>query len=194
MNSGNREGEVQESGRGETGAGRTPDPGRGGQQGGGQQWQAGGGQQGGQQWQGGGEQGGGQPSQGGGRDMQTQGGGPRGMDPSFFDVRRPLKFLVTEFGLNDEQTLVVSRVLDQLRCEQAQSAVEEWRCNSALSDAFLGETVNRVRLDEANAMAVGNAQRMVDVRVRAVEQLFAALDADQRQKLAYAIRLRLITL
>ena len=41
---------------------------------------------------------------------------------------------------------------------------------------------------------VGRAREKAVERVRAVEQLFAALDADQRQKLAYAIRLRLITL
>ena len=200
MNSGNREGEGQDPGRGEPGAGWPQDPGRGNQQGGNQQGggqqgggQQGGGQQGGGQ-QGGGGQGGGQQWQSGGRDIQPQSGGPRGLDPSFYDVRRPLKFFVTELGLDDAQTLVVTRVLDQLRCEQALSAVEEWRCNSALSDAFAGETLNRSRLDDANATAVHSAERMREVRIAAAEQLFAVLDADQRQKLAYAIRLRLITL
>jgi len=201
MNSGNREGEGHDTVRGESGLGRQQESGRAVQHGGGasqgQMAQYGSGSDGDHARHAGNGQGGeGAQRDGAGNSgsRDAQGGGSRDMSMPSHDVRRTLRVLVTELGLDDEQTLVVARVLDQLRCQHAESEIEQWRSNGALSDALAAGKLDRAALDASHATVIRATERMCEIRAAAAEQLFAALDAEQRKKLAYAIRMRLIAL
>src|SRR5206468_198341 len=54
-----------------------------------------------------------------------------------FGVRRPLRFLAFQLGLDEAQTRELARVLDELKTERAQTSVDHRRMSAALA-ALLG--------------------------------------------------------
>ncbi len=128
------------------------------------------------------------------------GGGPgRGMGGRFgmhpgddgggsFGVRRPLRFLAYRLGLTDDQTAELARILDDLKTERAQVAVDERRAASAFADALSAETLDEARLGDAATSRVRSAERLRDAVVRALGRIHALLDAEQRKQLAFLIR------
>jgi hypothetical protein len=66
-----------------------------------------------------------------------------GFDDDFgggsFGVRRPLRFLAHKLDLNDEQVAELARVLDDLKTERAQGAVDQRRTTATFADAVAGD-------------------------------------------------------
>src|SRR5262245_39370814 len=56
-----------------------------------------------------------------------------------FGVRRPLRFLAYKLGLSDSQVAEMARILNDLKTERAQAAVDDRRTLTALADAVSGE-------------------------------------------------------
>lgn len=105
-----------------------------------------------------------------------------------FGVRRPLRFLAHKLELDDRQVAELARILDELKTERAQAEVDRRRTLAALADAVAGEAFDATRAAEAGAARVQSADRLRTAVLKALEQIHAALQPDQRARLAYLIR------
>ena len=112
----------------------------------------------------------------------------------FFGVRRPLRFLAYKLGLDEAQTSALARVLDEIKTERAQAAVDHRRTISAFADAVEGETFDEKRAEAGAAIRLESAQRLRDAVLTALRRLHATLSPEQRAKLAFLIRTGTITL
>jgi Spy/CpxP family protein refolding chaperone len=115
-------------------------------------------------------------------------GGGHGDDGGHFGVRRPLRYLAYRLELDEKQTAEVARVLDELKTERAQVAVDERRAVSAFADALSGDALDSAKLGEAAASRVRSAERLRDAVVTALGRIHAVLDAEQRKQFAFLIR------
>ena len=105
-----------------------------------------------------------------------------------FGVRRPLRFLAYKLNLNEEQVAQLARILDELKTERAQAAVDDRRTVAAFADAIGLETFNEARAREGGDLRVRSAERLRDAVVTALGKIHAVLDSGQRAQLAYLIR------
>jgi Spy/CpxP family protein refolding chaperone len=109
-------------------------------------------------------------------------------------VRRPLRFLVYKLGLDDRQSAELARILDGLKTERAQSAVDYRRAVSAFADALAGGVFDQAKAGEGGTLRVQSAERLRVAVLKALEQIHAVLNPEQRERLAYLIRTGAITL
>lgn len=109
------------------------------------------------------------------------GGGP-------FGVRRPLRFLAHKLGLDDRQVAELARILDELKTERAQAAVDDRRTLGEFADALAGEAFDAAKAGAAADRRVASAGRLREALVKALGQIHALLNPDQRGRLAYLIR------
>lgn len=117
-------------------------------------------------------------------------GGEESPDEGFggFGVRRPLRFLAHQLGLDDRQVAELARVLDELKTERAQAEVDRRRTVAAFADALAGEAFDAAKAGEAGAQRVRSAEHLRDAMLKALQQIHAVLNAEQRVRLAYLIR------
>ena len=105
-----------------------------------------------------------------------------------FGVRRPLRFLAMRLDLDEEQVDEVSRILETLKIERAQAAVDLRRTASDLADAFEESEFAADRVQAARERRVETAGRVQDAVSRALGALHTVLDQHQRERLASLIR------
>ena len=105
-----------------------------------------------------------------------------------FGVRRPLRFLAYKLNLNEEQVAQLARILDELKTERAQAAVDDRRTVAAFADALGLEKFDEARGKEGGDLRVKSAERLRDAVVKALGKIHAVLDSGQRAQLAYLIR------
>jgi Spy/CpxP family protein refolding chaperone len=105
-----------------------------------------------------------------------------------FGVRRPLRFLAYKLDLNEEQIRELARILDVLKTERAQVEVDRRRSVAAFSDAVAGDSFDTTKAGEAGELRLQSAQRLRDAVLKALQQIHALLNADQRTRLAYLMR------
>ena len=105
-----------------------------------------------------------------------------------FGVRRPLRFLAHKLDLNDEQVAELARILDDLKTERAQGAVDHRRTTSAFADAMGGASFDEAKVSEAADARVKSAERLRGAVVKALGRIHAILEGEQRAKLAYLLR------
>jgi Spy/CpxP family protein refolding chaperone len=125
----------------------------------------------------------GHPGEGWGEDAMRHGFGDEG-----FGVRRPLRFLAHKLELNDEQIGKLAKILDELKTERAQAAVDDRRTVSDFADALGGEAFDAAKAVGAGDRRVASATKLRDAVIRALDQIHAMLSPEQRQRLAYLIR------
>ena len=111
-----------------------------------------------------------------------------------FGVRRPLRFLAYKLELNDSQVGELARVLDELKTERAQAAVDQRRALAAFADAVAGESFDRKRADEGASVRLASAERLRNAVVEALTRIHGLLEPPQRARLAYLIRTGTLTL
>jgi Spy/CpxP family protein refolding chaperone len=116
------------------------------------------------------------------------GPGPGDEDGGGFGVRRPLRFLAYKLGLDERQVAELARILDELKTERAQAAVDDRRSLSELADAVGGEAFDPAKVVTAGDRRVASAQRLRDAVGQALSQIHTLLNPDQRGRLAYMIR------
>lgn len=109
-------------------------------------------------------------------------------DGGGFGVRRPLRFLAHKLGLNDDQVGKFAAILDRLKTERAQADVDYRRRTASLAEAFEAPTFDHVKVDAANAEQAASAERLRNSVKRALEDMHALLDEEQRKKFAYLLR------
>ncbi len=105
-----------------------------------------------------------------------------------FGVRRPLRFLAMRLGLDETQAREVARILDDVKTERAQVAVDHRRMSGALADVLARDTFDAGAASEAATARLHGAERMRQATVRALERLHAVLRPEQRATLAMLIR------
>ena len=112
------------------------------------------------------------------------------MGPPFegFGVRRPLRFLAYKLELERPQVEQLVKILDELKTERAQAAVDDRRSLSEFADAVAGETFDAAKAAAGADRRVETARRLKDAVVRAIQQIHAMLNPEQRARLAYLIR------
>ena len=116
-----------------------------------------------------------------------------GFGSSGLGVRRPLRFLTWKLDLTNDQVAAIARILERLKIERAQAEVEQRRSASALADAVSAETFDAAAASVATDHRA-EANKAVQAAVaRALGELHAALEPDQRRRLAMLIRTRAIT-
>jgi len=105
-----------------------------------------------------------------------------------FGVRRPLRFLAYKLNLSEEQVGELAKILDELKTERAQAAVDDRRTVAAFADATGLETFDEARAREGADLRIKSAERLRDAVVKALGKIHAVLDSGQRAQLAYLIR------
>jgi Spy/CpxP family protein refolding chaperone len=111
-----------------------------------------------------------------------------GFEGGAFGVRRPLRFLAYKLELSEDQVTELARVLDDLKTERAQAAVDHRRTTSSFADAIAAETFDEKAVVQAAEARVQIAARLRDAVAKALGRIHALLDPAQRAKLAYLIR------
>ena len=111
-----------------------------------------------------------------------------------FGVRRPLRFLAYKLNLSEEQVAQLARILDELKTERAQAAVDDRRTVAGFADAIGLENFDQARAREAGDLRVKSAERLRDAVVVALGKIHAVLDSGQRAQLAYLIRTGVLSL
>ncbi len=126
----------------------------------------------------------------GGRHAEEAFAGHPDHDDDFgsFGVRRPLRFLAYKLELEDGQVTELASILNELKTERAQAAVDHRRSTSAIADSIAGDSLDEAKLNQGTAERVKTAERLRDAVTRAIGRIHAILKAEQRQKLAYLIR------
>jgi hypothetical protein len=120
--------------------------------------------------------------------------GPSFDDGGVLGVRRPLRFLAHKLELSEAQVAAFAAILDELKTERAQAAVDQRRRTSALA-----ETLESVTFDEQRIATIGDDQRQSDEKIhaavaRALKKMHGALDDEQRKRLAYLLRTGALTM
>ncbi len=119
------------------------------------------------------------------------GPGDGGDDPfggGAFGVRRPLRFLAHKLELDEPQVAKLAGILNDLKTERAQAAVDDRRTTSAFADAIAEGTWDEAKAKTAAELRVKSAEQLRDAVVKALGRIHELLDPEQREKLAYLIR------
>jgi Spy/CpxP family protein refolding chaperone len=105
-----------------------------------------------------------------------------------FGVRRPLRFLAHKLELDDKQVVQLARILDELKTERAQAAVDDRRTLAEFADAIAGDAFDVTKATAAGDRRVESNKRLRDTLVRSLEQVHAMLNPEQRARFAHLIR------
>jgi Spy/CpxP family protein refolding chaperone len=105
-----------------------------------------------------------------------------------FGVRRPLRFLAHKLDLDEKQVVLLARILDELKTERAQAAVDDRRTLADFADALAGEQFDAAKAAAAGDRRVESNKRLRETLVRSLQQIHAMLNPEQRERLAHLIR------
>lgn len=114
--------------------------------------------------------------------------GPHFDEGGMFGVRRPLRFLAYKLELSEDQVSVLAAVLDELKTERAQAAVDQRRRVSALAEAVASAEFDEQRLASVDQEQQKSEERIRNAVAAALRKIHAALDEEQRKRLAYLLR------
>jgi Spy/CpxP family protein refolding chaperone len=105
-----------------------------------------------------------------------------------FGVRRPLRFLAHKLELDEKQVVEMARILDDLKTERAQAAVDDRRTLADFADAFSTEAFDAGKSSAGAQRRIDANQKLQAAITRALGQIHACLNGEQRTRLAYLIR------
>lgn len=103
-------------------------------------------------------------------------------------VRRPLRFLAWKLELTEAQVTELAAILNDLKTERAQGAVDDRRALATLADAAQGESFDRTKADEAARLRVESTERLQRKVVDSLQRIHGLLESEQRTRLAYLLR------
>ena len=105
-----------------------------------------------------------------------------------FGVRRPLRMLTYKLDLKDEQVAELADIIDELKTERAQSAVDDRRAHRLYVAAISGEAFDAEEADKAAQQRIASTERVQRAVVEALRRLHGILEPEQRAKLGTLIR------
>ena len=136
-----------------------------------------------------------------GRGWRGHGGGgweaaPGGGDHEggSFGVRRPLRFLAWKLELSEEQIAELAKILNDLKTERAQAAVDDRRVTASFADAISRADFDASKVKEAAEARAKTAARLAAAVESSLAKIHAILDDEQRKQLAYLIRTGTLTI
>jgi hypothetical protein len=103
-------------------------------------------------------------------------------------VRRPLRFLAHKLDLTDEQTSRLARLLERMKLERAQAALDLRRAAADLADAIEAERFDAAAVEAAGQRRVEAARRVEETVGRTLGELHAQLEPAQRAAFAELLR------
>src|SRR4051812_43444391 len=124
---------------------------------------------------GGGGRGGPGHGHGHGHGFRHAGGHDEDFGAGAFGVRRPLRFLAWKLELEENQVAELAKVLNDLKTERAQAAVDDRRSTSAFADGIAGQAFDETKVGEAAALRAQTAERLRDAVVSALRRIHAVL-------------------
>lgn len=110
-----------------------------------------------------------------------------------FGVRRPLRFLAHKLELDNDQVVVLARILDELKIERAQAAVDDRRALAEFADALAADPFDTAKAEAAGQRRVESNQRLRATLVSSLQKVHAMLNPEQRARLAHLIRAGILT-
>lgn len=113
---------------------------------------------------------------------------------SGFGVRRPLRYLSYQLDLDDAQVRHIAAVLDRLKTEREQAALDESRTVTDIAGLVTQADLSVDKLKEALAPRVASAERLQQAVAKAVQEIVAELDAEQREDFAYLLNSKALNL
>ena len=111
-----------------------------------------------------------------------------------FGVRRPLRSLAWKLQLDEAQVESLATILNELKTERAQAAVDDRRVLTAFADAVAGETFDEAGAGAAVTQRVKSTERLQAMVAKALARIHALLNSEQRARIAYLIRTGALTL
>jgi len=105
-----------------------------------------------------------------------------------FGIRRPLRFLAWKLELTEPQLARFAAVINELKTERAQAAVDDRRALTLLADAATADEFDTGKANEAAKLRVESAQRLQQRVADSLAQMHAVLESGQRARLAYLLR------
>ncbi len=119
-----------------------------------------------------------------GKSLHYQSRGHHSHGGGNFGVRRPLRYLSYQLDLDESQTRKVASILNRLKTEQEQVALDHKRSVAALADLLTGDEPLDEELRVALHPRMNSAEHMCSEVGGAIKSLYAVLDSDQRERLA----------
>jgi Spy/CpxP family protein refolding chaperone len=120
--------------------------------------------------------------------------GHEAFDGGPFSTRRPLRFLAHKLDLDEKQFKDLARILDELKTERAQAAVDDRRTLSDYADAMSGESFDAAKAGTGATRRADSNTRVNAALVKALQQIHALLNPEQREKFAYLVRTGFLTM
>ena len=105
-----------------------------------------------------------------------------------FGVRRPLRFLAWKLQLDEAQVAEFATILNELKTERAQAAVDDRRALALLADAAQADAFDRPKADEAAKLRITSHERLQRKVADSLGRMHAVLSVEQRRQLAYLLR------
>lgn len=105
-----------------------------------------------------------------------------------FGVRRPLRFLAWKLELEEEQVAQLAVVLDELKTERAQAAVDDRRAVASLADAVAADSLDAAKVGAATGDRAKSAERLQAAVAKAIGRIHGLLTPEQRSRFAYLLR------
>ncbi len=113
-------------------------------------------------------------------------------DPLFgaagLGVRRPLRFLALRLRLQDAQVAQLARILERVKLEREQAAVDLRRAAGEAADALESTELGQAQLDAAAERRLAAARRVQEAVSQALRDLHRLLTPEQREELASLLR------
>jgi Spy/CpxP family protein refolding chaperone len=109
-------------------------------------------------------------------------------DVGAFGGRRPLRFLAHKLGLDDKQFTELARILDELKTERAQAAVDDRRTIADYADAFSAESFDATKAQAGATRRAESVGRVGTAIVKCLQRIHAILNAEQREQFAHLVR------
>jgi Spy/CpxP family protein refolding chaperone len=113
---------------------------------------------------------------------------------SDFGVRRPLRLLTYKLSLNEAQVAEMARVLDELKTERAQAAVDDRRTLTSFADSIGGDAFDEALAKKGADLRRTGGERLSEAVVKALGRIHKILEPAQREKFAYLIRTGVLVL
>ena len=105
-----------------------------------------------------------------------------------FGVRRPLRYLSYQLDLDESQRRRVAVVLDAVKTEREQAALDEKKMAADLADLVARPDMTDEALTDVLSARVASTERVQQSVAKAIGEIVAALDPDQREEFAYLLR------
>ena len=102
--------------------------------------------------------------------------------------------MASRLELEDEQVATLAGIVDALKTERAQAEVDTRRSTSAFAEALEGASFDAAAVAAAAKQRVDSSERVTKAVEKALADIHALLDEEQRKRFAYLLRTGAISL